>query len=111
MTPIKILLALPLLLLILRFVTRLHDKTVYRISLILISAVGIGLILFPDASNVIANALGVGRGTDLVLYVGAVIFFITLLVLYSKLKKIEATQTEIIRQMAIDQSKKPDATA
>lgn len=111
MTPIKILLALPLLILILYFLTRLNDKTVYRVSLILIASAGIGLILFPNASNIIANALGVGRGTDLVFYVGAIIFFIALLVFYSKLKRIERTQTEIIRQMAIDQSKQPDQTA
>ena len=111
MTPIKILLALPLVLIILRFLPRLNDKTVYRVSLIFVALVGICLILFPDISNIVANKLGVGRGTDLVLYVGAVIFFISLIVLSSKLKKIEETQTEIIRQMTIEQGRKLKATS
>lgn len=33
-----------------------------------VSALGIYLVIFPDFSTKLANLLGVGRGTDLLLY-------------------------------------------
>ncbi len=105
MTPIKILLALPLLALVLLFLTRLQNQTFYRLSLILVALAGLTLVLFPELSTQIAVAVGVGRGVDLVIYIGGVVFFIGMVVLYSKLRRIERTQTEIIRNMTLNQAK------
>ena len=69
MTPIKILLALPLLALVLLFLTRLHNQTFYRLSLMLVAVAGIALVLFPELSAQIARYVGVGRGVDLVIYI------------------------------------------
>ena len=102
LSPIKILLIVPLLLLILLFVSRLQNQTVYRFSLILIALVGIFFVINPEATTALAHKLNVGRGTDLLFYICAVAGFISLLLLYSKLRKIEAIQTQIIRNTAIE---------
>jgi hypothetical protein len=106
LSPIKILLIVPLLLLILLFVSRLQNQTVYRFSLILIALVGIFFVINPDFTTTLAHKLNVGRGTDLLFYICAVAGFLALLMLYSKLRKIEATQTQIIRNAALDSGHK-----
>src|SRR5580698_6371612 len=107
MSPIKIILIIPLLLLVIFFVVQLRNRTFYRFSLIIISIIGIFFVVDPDFSTTIAKKLNVGRGTDLLFYLCAVAGFISLLMLYSKLRKIEGTQTAIIRNMAVENARKP----
>jgi hypothetical protein len=102
LSPIKILLIVPLLLLIMLFVSRLRNQTVYRFSLILIALVGIFFVINPEFTTTLAHKLNVGRGTDLLFYICAIAGFIAVLMLYSKLRKIETTQTQIIRNAAIE---------
>jgi hypothetical protein len=102
LSPIKILLIVPLLLLILLFVSRLRNQTVYRFSLILIALIGIFFVINPEFTTTLAHKLNVGRGTDLLFYICAIAGFIAVLMLYSKLRKIETTQTQIIRNAAIE---------
>jgi hypothetical protein len=102
LSPIKILLIVPLLLLILLFISRLRNQTVYRFSLILIALVGIFFVINPEFTTTLAHKLNVGRGTDLLFYICAIAGFIALLMLYAKLRKIETTQTQIIRNAAIE---------
>jgi len=108
MTPIKLLLALPLLALLLFVITRLHNQTFYRLLLIAVTLCGIGLVMYPDISARIAAYLGVGRGVDLVIYVGGVVVFIVLVALYAKLRRIQQVQTEIIRQLTLAQASRPE---
>jgi hypothetical protein len=62
---------------------------------------GLVAILFPDYTTVIAEWLGVARGTDLVMY----LFFVTALfigvLLFSKISRVERCQTELVRALAI----------
>jgi small membrane protein len=111
MTPIKILLAVPLLALALLFLTRLQNQTFYRLSLIGIALAGVVLVVFPELAAAVAHAAGVGRGVDLVIYIGGVVFFIAMVVLFSKLRQVERTQTEIIRQMTLTQAKPAAGTS
>lgn len=45
-----------------------------KIALVLLSLTMIVAVLFPDITNKLANAVGVGRGADLLLYVTVVAF-------------------------------------
>ncbi len=63
-------------------------------------------VLFPNATTVVANQLGVGRGADLVLYLFAVGTLFCLILLYTQLGKTKQVQTEIIRTLAINSAKK-----
>ena len=105
-SPIKIILIVPLVLLVLLFIVQLRNRTFYRFSLILIVLIGIFFVINPDFTTTLAHKLNVGRGTDLLFYICAVAGFIALLMLYSKLRKIETIQTQIIQNAAIESAKK-----
>ncbi len=105
LSPIKIILILPLLLLILWFVLKMQNRVVYRFSLILIAIAGIVFVINPDFTTELAHTLNVGRGTDLLFYLCAIAGFISAITLYSKLRKIEAVQTQIIQNAAVESGK------
>ena len=106
MINIKIILLVPLVILIISFLPKLGNRTFYRLSLIAISLVGILFVLFPDFSDKLAHYVGVGRGADLVTYLFIVFFFMAGIVLYSKIRKIEADQTELVRKISIQSAEK-----
>jgi hypothetical protein len=47
-------------------------RLTYRLALLGLGGVGIFFIAFPDRTTDIAHMLGVGRGTDLLVYLGIV---------------------------------------
>ncbi len=106
MINIKIILLIPLVLLIIFFLPRLRNKTFYRLSLIGVSAVGIVFVLFPGLTDQLAHLVGVGRGADLVTYIFIVFFFMAGIILYSKIRKLEADQTELIRKITLQRAEK-----
>lgn len=63
------------------------------------------VILFPEWVSLIAQRIGVGRGTDLVFYLLVVLFFFVTLKLYSRLRKLEQQITDIIRKQSIEDAK------
>ena len=66
--------------------------------------VGALFVVFPDISTKVAHCIGVGRGTDLLLYFLIVLFYMTVLCFIAAVRRIERRQTAIIRQMAIQSS-------
>lgn len=72
-----------------------------RLFFILQFAVGMIFVLFPEISTKLAKLVGVGRGTDLLLYFLIVLFYMTVLVFIAAIRRIEKRQTIIIRQLAI----------
>lgn len=70
------------------------------IGLMIWLAAGIAIIR-PDWTIQIATALGIGRGADLVLYLLAFAFILSVFYFYNRLRKNEVIITEIVRQIAI----------
>jgi small membrane protein len=103
---IQFILVIPLLLIIFSLLKNIQSNTLYRSVLALVAGMGIFFIIFPNLTTVFANKLSVGRGTDLLIYLSIVMFFIVSMLLYSKMRKIEATQTHIIRHLAIQNAVK-----
>lgn len=101
MSPIKILLITPFVLFIAVYAARLRNRTVYRLAFIGIAALAILLVAVPDATMTVAHWVGVGRGTDLVFYVGGVAVFFAIVVLYSRIRELEEMQADLVRQIAI----------
>lgn len=64
-------------------------------------------VMFPEFTSVLAQYLGVGRGTDLLLYVffAASLFFGILM--YSKTMRLEARITELVRHIAVMEALSP----
>jgi len=104
---IKYILLVPLVGLIALFMLRLRNKTFYRLFLIVVAIVGVVFVLNPELTTKLANLVGVGRGTDLILYLCVIAFFLAFMVLYAKVRNLEAAQTELVRQLALANAKQP----
>lgn len=72
-----------------------------RLIILSVFLAGFVAILFPDATGVLANMVGIGRGVDLCLYVFSFATIFCLLILYSRLCRMEKIQTQLIRHLAI----------
>jgi len=67
------------------------------------------LVFYPNSTTTIANYFGIGRGSDLLMYVSLVVIFYVLFRLNVKLESIGRSLTKIVRQDAlknIDKDKK-----
>lgn len=62
---------------------------------------GIGLVWFDGVATAIANALGVGRGADLVLYVSSAISFVLVVSLLLRIKRLQEQVTQLARAIAL----------
>lgn len=60
------------------------------------------VVLSPDSTTIFANKLGIGRGTDFIVYVALVIIFFVLFRLHIKLHEIQRDITISIRKEALE---------
>lgn len=63
--------------------------------------IGVVAVLFPGAVTQVAGLLGVGRGTDLVLYLLCVAFLFVTVALYQRLNEMHDRYVELARQLAL----------
>lgn len=108
MLTIKIILIIPLLAIIILALLKLKKQAFLLLFLIAISLIGILFITFPSITNTLAKSVGIGRGADLVSYIFILFFLVYGVFLYTKIKKIEENQTELVRKFSIQQAKKMD---
>lgn len=77
----------------------------YRLGTIILLGgmliLGVVAIYDPDSTTVIANALGVGRGADLLLYATVIAFCASLVVIYGRFRKLDERYTQVIRELAL----------
>ncbi|HVU85230.1 MAG TPA: DUF2304 domain-containing protein [Puia sp.] len=81
-----------------RFRRAAFDKIL--ISLILVT--GIVFVVNPDLTNRLAHVFGIGRGADLIFYLAMMGFGYLVIILYSKVKKLENQLTALARKQALD---------
>ena len=72
-----------------------------RIALVLFALANIYAVMRPDDLTTIARALGVGRGTDLVLYALVVAFMAGMFSFYQRFRLVDRRYTELARTVAI----------
>ncbi|MDX6326140.1 MAG: small rane protein [Nocardioidaceae bacterium] len=65
-------------------------------------------VLFPDLVTAVARLVGVGRGTDLVLYVLVVVSAVTWLGMYRRVSDLESRLTRLVRSQALSTPAYPD---
>lgn len=58
-------------------------------------------ILWPGVTKIVANALGIGRGADLLLYCTVVVMMLGFLMVYVRLRRIRRELTLLVRHLAI----------
>jgi hypothetical protein len=97
---IQVLLLLGIFLLFIGYFRILRSSASDRAVFVVFCLMGVIAISHPEYSTTIAHALGVGRGTDLLLY-GFIIFssFVSL-VLYTRQKALQITLTQLTREIA-----------
>jgi len=66
----------------------------------------VGFVLWPDASQRLAEVFGVGRGVDLVVYLAIMLIFYLLFRIFMKFEKQEKELTKIVRYIALDETEK-----
>lgn len=75
--------------------------------LLIFSLAAIFFVFFPEETIVIANMLGVGRGTDLLLYFCFITGIILILLIHVKFRHQSIMITELARALALANPKKP----
>ena len=83
------------------FIIRLKKRILDIVLLLVMIACAVVFILWPDLTTVIAGKLGVGRGADLLFYISILTFWFVILKLYARIRKLEQTLTQIIREDAL----------
>ena len=97
----QIILITALLVLLALYFKYFKNQLVIRLILIGVFSFGIFLAINPGLTIQAANAIGIGRGVDLLFYISILFGIIGFIVLYAKYRKLELLLTELIRNEAI----------
>lgn len=84
-----------------------RTRILYRSLALALFALAAILVLFPDFTTVIAHALGVGRGADLLLYVALVAGVYVTLLLYLRIRILDRKIAELVRVIALRDARSP----
>jgi small membrane protein len=100
MSGIQVLLISGVVVVFLYYLARLRSALMDLVLLSLFSGLAIFFILSPDYTSSIAHKLGVGRGADMLFYICILFFLFVILKLFARVRRLEATLTELVRQQA-----------
>lgn len=103
----KLLLIAGLALILRVYLTSMRTGRRDRFIVVLLFAVLVGAVIYPEATTWIANRLGVGRGVDLAFYVAFLLLFFLASVFYSRYKELQRSMTIIVREIAILKARRP----
>lgn len=83
-----------------------------RLVRFVVWAAALATIANPDLTTQAGNAIGIGRGTDLVLYLLVLAFLGTAFYFYSENVRLHRQLTDVVRHIAINEARKdaPPAT-
>lgn len=82
-----------------------------KLLFLLFALAAVASVVFPEILTRLAAAVGVGRGTDLLLYAVVVAFFFVAMNTYLKFRDLEARNTKLARKVAILQADIDDRAA
>lgn len=80
---------------------------VRRIMVLLFAAAAVLSIFFPTILTRFANVVGVGRGTDLMLYAFIVSFLVYISTTHQRFRQMEGSVTKLSRRIALDEAERP----
>lgn len=84
-----------------------RHAAIRRLVMVALLAVTVLAVVFPSAVNQVAHFVGVGRGTDLLLYGLIVVFIGNSILVQRRYRNTERQITELARQLAILQAPPP----
>lgn len=80
------------------------NQALRRMVLLMLVPLGVVAVAFPNSTSWVANLVGVGRGTDLVLYAFVMMFLFTTLANYQRLHHLENQLIELTRELALHEA-------
>ena len=83
-------------------------KAWVKVGYLLFVIAAVYAILRPDDTTVVANWVGVDRGTDLLFYALVIAFVFTTLSTYLRFKELELRYARLARAMALDGARTPE---
>jgi len=101
---IQIILILIIAIIIFRLVAKLKSREVsvkQFIGWLVIWLVAIVIVIWPELTVLVANSVGVGRGSDLVIYLAIIFLFYTIFRLLMRIEKMEKNLTKLVQNDAI----------
>ena len=100
---------LALLVHLLRSRTNAKAKAWVKVGYVIFVIAAIYAILRPDDTTVVANWLGVDRGTDLLSYALVIAFVFTTLSTYLRFKDLEVRYARLARAVALQSARTPES--
>ena len=97
-----------LLMYLLRARSNAKAKAWVKIGYALFVIAAVYAILRPDDTTVVANWLGVNRGTDLLFYALVIAFIFTTLSTYLRFKELELRYARLARAVALSSARPPE---
>lgn len=88
-----------------------RHQAIRRVLLLVFVAAAASSVFVPELWTEAANLVGIGRGTDLLLYLLVLVFFSFVATTYRRFRQIEDQNTELARALAIMQAKAPQPLA
>ncbi len=61
-------------------------------------------VVWPNSTQLIADNIGIGRGSDLVIYISIAVLFFLIFKLHIKIEKINRDVTKVVRRKALQKS-------
>jgi hypothetical protein len=108
MRPVQFILIVLLALVTYIYFSRLRSSLFDRLIVLVLAALGLVMTVAPDFTTGVAHLVGVGRGVDLFFYLSILGLGFVCLLLYSRLRELQASITELTRTLAIKRANAPD---
>jgi hypothetical protein len=103
MAKIALLLILVVQIYLIRNFAKLKVRSYIKISFSILTVAACLAVIFPSKLQLIANFLGIGRGTDLVLYTLCMAFIGAIGLIIAKHREVDYLTTKITREIALSQ--------
>ena len=108
MIPIKIILAIFLLVVLRAFLVQKSLMLIKRVIVFSIFFLLLLLVMFPDVSTRIAHLIGVGRGVDLIFYFSHLFLLLLIITLWRRYSDLMDSITKLSRIIAMQNAGRPD---
>lgn len=104
MKPVQLILVVLLLLILILYFSRLRSGVLDRFAVLVFGLLGISMVVFPDWTNWLAHRVGVDSGAHLFIYLSILGLGFFCLLLYSRLRDLQHSLTQLIRTLAVERA-------
>ena len=101
MTLIQVILTAGIIVIAAYMYLRLRNTLFDLLLIFLFLVTGIVFVMFNEITDKIPHFLGISRGADMIFYLGILFLFFLILKLYSRMRRIEQSLTELVRKKAL----------